>query len=337
MMFPSFLGIGAQKCATTWLSHNLSHHPEIWMPPRKELHYFDYRIKDPRTPFVLFRARLHDNYHGLWRMQARNRTCSYLTGKHPLRNAPWDLKYLVPRGSDEWYAALFDPARGRVSGEITPNYAVLNDETIAHICKIMPDVKIIFMMRNPIERAFSHVGMYLSKRAVRDAAEGKYLEHFENRRSKLKTDYLLTLERWRRFYPAERIFVGFLEDVNFYPGRFLARLYRFLEVSPEVATRPSRDRPNRRAGRGATIPASQAAYLARTYHGDIERLDARFGGYASFWRFCAERLLEQPLTEDVSYPLWESPMWVEWTRSQRPRSGSDDGELQSGKLSILLS
>jgi len=100
MMFPSFLGIGAQKCATTWLSHNLSRHPEIWMPPRKELHYFDYRIKDPRTPFVLFRARLHDNYHGLWRMQARNRTCSYLTGKHPLRNAPWDLKYLVPHHYD---------------------------------------------------------------------------------------------------------------------------------------------------------------------------------------------------------------------------------------------
>jgi hypothetical protein len=141
------------------------------------------------------------------------------------------------------------------------------------------------------------------KHPLRDAAEGNYyFEHFEKRRSKLKTDYLPVLERWRRFYPAERIFVGFLEDVNFYPGRFLARLYRFLEVSPEAAPRPSRHRSNRGTGRGPTMPASQAAYLAQIYRGHLERLDARFGGYASFWRFCAERLVEKPLTEDVPYP-----------------------------------
>jgi hypothetical protein len=242
----------------------------------------------------------------------------------------------VPRGSDKWYASLFDAAGGRTSGEITPSHAVLDDEAIAHIHEIMPDAKIIFMMRNPIEQAFSHVGMYLSKSGLRDAAKGNYFEHFEKLRSKLKTDYLLTLERWGRFYPAERIFVGFLEDVNFYPRRFLARLYHFLEVSPEVALRPSRHRSNRGAGRGPTMPASQSAYLARIYHGDLERLATRFGGYASFWRFCAERLLEKPLTEDVPYPLWESPIWKEWVQTQQPRPGSGDAELQSGRFSILL-
>ncbi len=40
-MFPDFLCIGAQRSGTTWLHHNLRQHPEIWMPPLKELHYFD--------------------------------------------------------------------------------------------------------------------------------------------------------------------------------------------------------------------------------------------------------------------------------------------------------
>ncbi|AHY45759.1 Hypothetical Protein RradSPS_0476 [Rubrobacter radiotolerans] len=40
-MYPHFIGIGAQKAGTTWLDRNLECHPGIWMPPRKEIHYFD--------------------------------------------------------------------------------------------------------------------------------------------------------------------------------------------------------------------------------------------------------------------------------------------------------
>ena len=40
-MFPRFLCIGAQKAGTSWLNHNLRAHPGLWLPPRKELHYFD--------------------------------------------------------------------------------------------------------------------------------------------------------------------------------------------------------------------------------------------------------------------------------------------------------
>ena len=38
---PDFLGIGAQKAGTTWLWENLRRHPEIFVPDKKELHYFD--------------------------------------------------------------------------------------------------------------------------------------------------------------------------------------------------------------------------------------------------------------------------------------------------------
>ncbi len=40
-----FLGIGAQRAGTRWLYDQSQHHPDFWMPPIKELHYFDARAR----------------------------------------------------------------------------------------------------------------------------------------------------------------------------------------------------------------------------------------------------------------------------------------------------
>ena len=42
MAMPDFIGIGAQKAGTTWLYDMLAQNPSIWLPPLKEVHYFDY-------------------------------------------------------------------------------------------------------------------------------------------------------------------------------------------------------------------------------------------------------------------------------------------------------
>jgi hypothetical protein len=54
-----------------------------------------------------------------------------------------------------------------------------------------------------------------------------------------------------------------------------------------------------------------AGALARAYYADLERLQERFGGYALFWLYCADRLLAGSLGQKdrVAYPLWESPVW----------------------------
>lgn len=52
------------------------------------------------------------------------------------------------------------------------------------------------------------------------------------------------------------------------------------------------------------MPTKVAVYLARTYRDEITRLHERFGGYASFWLYCAERLTETtPKSDFVPYPL----------------------------------
>ena len=42
---PNFLLIGAPRCGTTWIAMNLIHHPEIYIPSQKELHYFDWNLE----------------------------------------------------------------------------------------------------------------------------------------------------------------------------------------------------------------------------------------------------------------------------------------------------
>src|SRR5579864_5427870 len=42
LVMPTFLGVGAMKCGTTWLFGQLGAHPDIYMPPLKELHYFSW-------------------------------------------------------------------------------------------------------------------------------------------------------------------------------------------------------------------------------------------------------------------------------------------------------
>src|SRR5262245_17346629 len=136
---PDFIGIGAARCGTSWIYEVLSRHPAIWVPPIKELHYFD----DPARK----------RYYRFLRM----RLVSGFWIKRPL--SPWDWGYFVGRPSDEWYCRLFEPGRrrGLLTGEITPGYSVLNAQTFARMKALNPDVKLIFIMRDPIMRCWAAV------------------------------------------------------------------------------------------------------------------------------------------------------------------------------------
>ena len=325
-MLPDFIGIGAQKAGTTWLHRNLQAHPQIWMPREKELHYFDEKIKQRGgLPSRLLGNRPVDRR---WRRQAAARF-KRLLRERSRRSLAWDLRYFFGRPSDEWYASLFEPGRGRVAGEATPDYAILDQETIAHVHGLMPDARIIFMMRNPIERPWSAMDMRLRIRGqeVHEVKDKKFYRRFDNKGSRLRTDYAQTLENWGTFYPKDRIFVGFLEDIHFFPGELLERLYAFLDVDPSFQSPGARRKIH--SGQRDAIPTRFAVHLARVYHEEIARLSERFGEYASFWLFCAERLIEDPPEEGlIPYPFYESPLWEEWGGSHRITA-------QSGPLSSV--
>lgn len=346
--FPDFLIIGAQKAGTSWLAANLSRHPDVWTPPVKELHYFDERIEE--SPFGASLPRLclkgytdEDWYPWYWRYQASLflEGFSRRWGKKPDRRTfSWALKFFLHPPSDRWYASLFEQGRGMTTGEATPEYAILEERKIAHVRELMPDARIVFFMRNPIERIYSSVLMRLRNLEMmgrRTEADERFFEGFFRENEVVyETKYLWSLERWRRFYPEEQIFVGFLEDIHFHPDRLLQRLHEFLGVDPSRAPGVGRSRVN--AAYRETMPSRLAVQLAHAYHEDLRRLSERFGGYADFWLYCAENLMDDPPEkEEIVYPLWESWLWEEWQKSgRRPAAPAHDApdreEIQSRTL-----
>jgi hypothetical protein len=329
----------------------LSRHPDIWTPPLKELHYFDERINE--LPFGASLIRLssrryidEDWYPWYWRYQLQyllKRRFRRYGKKLDPETFLWTLKFFGRPPSDRWYASLFEQGRGKITGEATPEYSILEEGMVARIHELMPSAKVIFFMRNPIERSYSSGVMQLRNlkgmgREVKETALEPFFESFFRQPTVVShTRYLRSLEKWRRFYPDEQIFVGFLEDIHFYPVRLLQRLYRFLEVAPSHA----REAKSRKVNPGfqENMPTQLAAHLARTYYEDLQRLSACFGGYTYFWLYCAEKLIKGTLSEDeIPYPLWDSWFWEAWTKESRSSTlHTQDIGVQSGTLTEFFS
>ena len=329
-MSPDFIGIGAQKAGTTWLHRNLRVHPEIFMP-RKEIHYFDRKIDDRSNALSRFFGKSPTDEQ--WRRQTKHWLGLHARGLS-LRDLLWDLKYYMQSYDDDWYASVFEPARGRVTGEITPAYSALDKGKVARVHGLAPEAKIIFMMRNPIERVWSQAVMSfdkVEKGSAGSVSEKKFLRRIGHASFQSLTDYLKTLDTWRLYYPEERIFVGFLEDVHFFPEDLLQAVYDFLDVDPFFRSPEPEKKVHVRSEE--SMPSGVAVQVAQNYRQQMERFEKRFGGYASFWRFCAERLIaDPPADEYVAYPLWNSRFWEEWRRS--PEADIRTPRFQSGPLSF---
>jgi hypothetical protein len=323
---PDFLAIGAQKAGSCWLNRNLNAHPEIWTPKLKELHYFDEKQD-------LGRRRLRDDLRGKatvhrrWRKQFRQRVRSYRRG-FSLESLRWDVRFLLPRRLDDaWYASLFKLAGQKVKGETTPDYSALPPEKVARIHALMPEAKILFVMRNPIERAWSQALMFARKSG---ASREALLPHLEREHSVARSDYLRTLDTWGACYPEEQIYVGFVEDIHFHPEQVLSGVYSFLGVSELERAPYARQRVNENSAKA--IPRDAVVRLADLYGDLIDGLDERFGGWASWWRYARDRLVEHTDEGGAPYPLYLTELWSDWLNETGTRGVPP---LQSGPLGSL--
>jgi hypothetical protein len=146
--FPDFLCIGAQKAGTTWLYHQLRNHPAFWLPSIKELHYFD----EVHLP-------AHQAWVGLHRKRFAVNSLRDLVPYNGAEEVAWpivaELAQLAQLPiSDAWYAGLFRQApEGAVVGEVTPCYSLLPQAGIDHVLRLNPQIRIIFLVRDMIDRA----------------------------------------------------------------------------------------------------------------------------------------------------------------------------------------
>jgi len=122
-MLPNFLVVGAAKCGTTSIYNYLKQHPEVFLPDHKD--------------------------------------CFFLSGSKGLKkddnkNAPpWVIQ------SFQVYADSFKGnEKAKAVGDVCVSYLYYHEETIRNIGKYLNQPKIIIILRNPVERAYSNFMMY---------------------------------------------------------------------------------------------------------------------------------------------------------------------------------
>jgi len=116
MAMPNFFIVGAQKAGTTSLYHYLEQHPEVYMSSRKEPHFFD-------------------------GMQSRYR---------------WARGRMPPVTDPEDYRALFRGVNNeKAVGEASTSY-IYSSLAPVQIEKSLPNARIIAILRNPADRAYSN-------------------------------------------------------------------------------------------------------------------------------------------------------------------------------------
>src|SRR5215469_11920927 len=138
------------KAGTGWLYDQLSHHPDFWMPPGKELHYLNQDV----TKAKIFKRYLEGTETGNLRYGRRNRLewgereLTFLRDIVSCAGEPMNIGR---------YAGLFRHKGNLLSGDISPGYGTLEDRSIGEIAASLPETKIILLVREPVSRAWSRL------------------------------------------------------------------------------------------------------------------------------------------------------------------------------------
>jgi len=291
---PDFLGIGAQKAGTSWLYENLVNHPEIWFPTRKEIHYFDRSPKYRSTSLLATRSLARriigkEKPEQEWRTHCKR----YFSSRFPQQirkgrwaQLLWDVRFFLGRYDDRWYATLFRPGTGKVCGEITPAYSILDREDVEPIARLQPNLKIIFIMRNPIDRDWSMLRFALQnhERPMESFQNVEFINLLNTPEVVQRGDYLRTIENWKACFPDEQFFFCFYDEIEEDPLGLLQRLVDFLAVAP-VGKHPFRPTLHKKVNVSPKfqIPPKVKAYLAERYYSQIETLAEMFGEYPARW------------------------------------------------------
>ena len=135
----------------------------------------------------------------------------------------------------EWYASLFENAgEKKAIGEATTSYtyAPHTPDVPQRIYDLLPDCKLIYMLRPPVARTYSH---YVQELQVRVWAPKGELGTFEDALKKCPVlvdagMYLKQIEQYLRVFPRDQIKVLLLEDLTRDPTKVLHEVQEFIGI-----------------------------------------------------------------------------------------------------------
>lgn len=134
----------------------------------------------------------------------------------------------------DWYSSLFSEAKpDQICGESSTDYTKFPEhpEPATRIAQILPEVKMIYIMRHPIDRAYAHY--------MHDGRHLGYKETFEERISKSNiyidpSYYMMQIEQYLQFFPKESFLFLLMNDFIKDPTQTVSQIFQFIGVNDEV-------------------------------------------------------------------------------------------------------
>jgi hypothetical protein len=199
----------------------------------------------------------------------------------------WILRYFFGMPRDDWYRGLFREGAGRIKGELTPAYSLLGEGDVAHIAHLFPDLKIILLMRDPVDRVLSQVRYHMDGRAepsLHDAPDSALVAFATAPGQLRRGNYPAILDAWLRHFPAAQVHSVFFEDISRRPSRVLDGVFHFLGIPADrhgARTAQAASRANA-ANRHDFSPFVHRQ-VAMAHEPIVRECAARFGGLATDW------------------------------------------------------
>ena len=265
-MFPDFLCIGAPKSGTTWLHHNLAQHPQVWLPPTKAIHYFDWPSTSLFERLFGRTGRMRESRAHLWRTLRRASQ-----GHAEAGELGWAVRFTLGARSDAWYEQLFSRPPGVIAGETTPNYCVLPEPAIARIRALMPNAKILYLIRHPVERAWSSAVMHFNDKGrggIAKQSDVAIEDWLTRAKIVAKCDYAPIIRRWRAVF-GKNLLVCFYDELRSDPEGLMRRVQAFLGLPIEI---PEGVSSRQNPGHWDEVPMPHRRRLHELYQGPMSEL-----------------------------------------------------------------
>jgi hypothetical protein len=227
--------VGATKAGTSWLHKQLAAHPQCYFRTIKELHYFD------AVQFQQTRRRIIAHEDELKRLGAKLMDAPDEATQRRLRRRIADIRdwltVLSHRGlnADAYTAYLMSDRKDqRIVGDFTPSYATVSADMLVAMAGIAADVKVLYLLRDPVARMWSHIRMQV-RQSTNDPSviAAKVSQRFDtvvtgDRHMGGRGDYAAAIEKLRAAIAPERLSVRFSEDLMTPDG--MGALWSFLDL-----------------------------------------------------------------------------------------------------------
>jgi hypothetical protein len=225
MTLPGFIGIGTHKAGTTWLHQMLAQNPSIWLPPIKEIHFFDRLNPTPSQK----RERIRHFEKAANRLERSDRQRG--SAGDNMEKAAF-LRSLAGDNilSDEWYRSIFahPDAVGRVSGEITPSYIDHCMDVLPKINEMLPATKFVLIIREPLSRSLSHIRMAIGRMEATPETREDWEFFIKRLQDYVRGNYKAAIPLWRSFFRPDRLLILPFGRVKHDPAGLLRNVEDFI-------------------------------------------------------------------------------------------------------------